>query len=116
MIPTDPERRMDARLPHECVVKVKTLDGTLFHTGRLVNFSRSGAYLETDALLEPGAEVFLAIEDSPFEGADAGAFDVWYAVVKHRCEVDSSFRSGCGVQLTGRLGSALFTSNGRAAG
>lgn len=109
MSSTDHERRTGARLPHESVVKVKTTDGARFHKGRLVNYSRSGAYLETDAVLEPGAEIFLAIEDSPFEGAEPVGFDIWHAVVKHRCEIDSSFRYGCGVQLTRRLGSAVFT-------
>jgi len=108
--PCEFESRASARLPHDSRVKVKPTDNALFHRGRLVNYSRNGVYFETDLLLEPGAEIFLAIEDSPFEGAEVGGHDLWHGVVRHCSLIDSFCRYGCGAELMYRLGSAFFRS------
>jgi len=56
----------------------------------------------------PGAEVFIAIEDSPFCSLTTG-HEFYYAVIKHCSELDDShFRYGCGAQIVDSFGSAFF--------
>ena len=102
------ERRKSARLPHLSQIKVKELNSGVFFKGRMFNYSESGLYFETDLLLKPGAEVFIAIEDSPFCKSPSG-HDFYQAVVKHCSELDDShFRYGCGAELATSFGSAFF--------
>lgn len=102
------ERRKSARLPHLSQIKVKEVNRGVFFKGRMFNYSESGLYFETDILLNPGTEIFIAIEESPFFKLTAG-HDFYHAVIKHCSELDDShFRYGCGALLVDSFGSAFF--------
>jgi hypothetical protein len=102
------ERRFKARLPHSSLIKVKELNSGVFANGMMINYSRGGLCLETDSLFKPGAEVFIAIEDSPFDDVTIG-HDFYRAVIRHRSELDDSFYCyGYGAELIESFGSAFF--------
>ena len=100
------ECRSSARLPHESGIKVKAISGSIFHKGRLGNYSKNGVYFETDARFETGNEIFIAIEDSPFDDVDKSGHDTYHGIIRHCTEVDSHFRYGYGVELMYRLRAA----------
>ncbi|MBI5578956.1 MAG: PilZ domain-containing protein [Deltaproteobacteria bacterium] len=102
------ERRKGARLPHLSQIKVRELNSGVFVRGRMFNYSDNGLYFETDILFNTGAEVFIAIEDSPF-CISATGHEFYYAVIKHCSELDDShFRYGCGAQIVDSFGSVTF--------
>lgn len=102
------ERRKSARLDHLSQIKVRELNSGVFVKGRMFNYSDKGIYFEVDILFNPGAEVFIAIEDSPFSSLSTG-HEFYYAVIKHCSELDDShFRYGCGAQIVDSFGSANF--------
>ena len=102
------ERRVSVRLPHSSQIKVKEVNSGVFFNCGMFNYSERGLYFETDILLTPGAEIFVAIEDSPFCKSTSGR-DFYQAVIKHFNELDDShFRYGCGAQLVASFGCAFF--------
>ncbi len=102
------EKRIRARLPHSSLVKVKVPNSGVFSNGLMINYSAGGLYLETDTLFNPGAEVFIAIEDSPFNSLDIG-YDFHRAVIKFCQQLDDSFYAyGYGAELLESLGPAFF--------
>lgn len=102
------ERRLNARLPHRSRCKVKDVAKGQFQKGMTIDYSKNGLLFETDTLFELGAEVFIAIEDSPFDAPSDGQ-DFYLAIIRHCRELDdSSFRYGCGAELVSSFGSAFF--------
>jgi hypothetical protein len=76
----------------------------------MFNYSDNGLYFEADIFLNPGAEVFIAIEASPFCNSTAG-HEFYLAVIKHCSELDdANFHYGCGAQIIDSFGSATFDS------
>ncbi len=61
------ERRDKARLPHVSPITVKDLGTGDCFPARMFNYSDTGIYFESDALLESGAEVYIGFRHSPFE-------------------------------------------------
>jgi hypothetical protein len=100
------ERRLNARLPHSSSLKVKDVAKGRFQSGRTINYSKNGLLFETNTFFEPGTEVFIVIEDTPF---GEPVEDFYLAVIRHCKELgDSHFRYGCGAQLINFFGSAFF--------
>lgn len=93
------ERRKSARLVHLSQIKVRELNSGVFVKGRMFNYSDKGIYFEADILFNPGAEVFIAIGDSPFSSLYT-CHEFSYAVIKHCSELDDSyFCYGCSAQI-----------------
>jgi len=103
------ERRLNARLPHRSPLKVKDVAKGRFQRGMIINYSKNGLLFETNSAFEPGTEVFIAIEDTPFD-APADGQDFYLAVIKHCEELDdSNFQYGCGAEIVSSFGTAVFT-------
>jgi hypothetical protein len=91
---------------------VKAIDGSFFHKGRLINYSRYGVYFETDAAFKPGTEIFIAIGDSPFDNVDESGHDLYHGIIRHCAVLDSYSRYGYGVELIYRLAAPFLRSKG----
>jgi Tfp pilus assembly protein PilZ len=63
---TNPEKRNNARIGHQCPVMIENLKAGLMHRAKMMNFSANGLYFEADNLLQPGEEIFVGIDNSPF--------------------------------------------------
>ena len=104
------ERRLNARLPHHSRCKVKDVARGRFQRGMTIDYSKDGLFFETNTFFELGTEVFIAIEDTPFD-APADGQDFYLAVIRHCRELeDSSFHYGYGAELVSSFGSAVFHS------
>jgi len=61
------ERRDKARLPYVCPIIVNDLMSGETCSARMFNHSDTGIYFESDALLEPGTEVYIGLCHPPSE-------------------------------------------------
>ncbi|MEJ2730983.1 MAG: PilZ domain-containing protein [Deltaproteobacteria bacterium] len=66
---TNPEKRNNARIDHRSPITVENIKAGVMHRARMMNFSANGLYFEADNLLQPGEEIFVGIDDSPFASA-----------------------------------------------
>jgi Tfp pilus assembly protein PilZ len=58
------EKRNNVRMDESRSISVKDLKAGIFHKVTMLNYSKTGMYFESDSILEPGAEIYLGIENS----------------------------------------------------
>jgi hypothetical protein len=94
------ERRDKARLPQVCPIIVKDLISGESCTARMFNYSNTGIYFESDALLESGTEVYVGLSHSPFEDRPSD-YTCHRTTIMWRKELgeDSHFFYGYGTQV-----------------
>lgn len=63
---SNPEKRKNARMDHRCTVTLENSNAGVIHKAKMMNFSANGLYFEADNLLQPGEEIFVGMDDSPF--------------------------------------------------
>ena len=63
---TNPENRSNVRMDHRCVITIEDIKAGVMHRAKMMNFSANGLYFEADDLLQPGEEIFVGIDNSPF--------------------------------------------------
>jgi len=63
------ERRSATRTNYKSPVKVEDLKGIIYNA-RIVNYSNEGLYIETDWLLQPGTEILIEMEKSPYSSSN----------------------------------------------
>jgi len=94
------ERRNKARLPYVCPISVKNVRTGASYSARLFNYSDTGFYFESDALLEPGTEVYIGLRNSPFEDRPSD-YSCYRMTVMWRRELkeDAHFFYGYGTEI-----------------
>jgi len=94
------EKRRDPRIGYWTPITIEESGECFFYRARLANYSRSGIYFEADLLLNPGANVYIGIEDSThkFFSEDHGSFLV--KIIWRKSLTRISFNYGYGAQLT----------------
>ena len=60
------EKRANERIAYKVPISVEDLEDGFIYRARMINYSKSGMYLETDVILDLGAEIHIGIEDSPY--------------------------------------------------
>jgi Tfp pilus assembly protein PilZ len=60
------EKRVNERITYKVPISVEDLEDGFIYRARMVNYSKSGMYVETDVILDLGAEIYIGIEDSPY--------------------------------------------------
>ena len=95
----NPEDRDSARLHHTSSIQVQDIESGKIHKAKMLNYSKEGFYFESDSVLNPGMQIYIGIQNSPY----ASLPDV---LEYHRGElmwrkklVKSFFRFGYGVKL-----------------
>ena len=63
---TNPEKRNNVRMDHRCLITIENIKAGVMHRAKMMNFSANGLYFEADNLLQPGEEIFVGIDNSPF--------------------------------------------------
>ena len=63
---TNPEKRNNVRIDHRCPITIENITAGVMHRAKMMNFSDNGLYFEADNLLQPGEEIFVGIDNSPF--------------------------------------------------
>jgi hypothetical protein len=60
------ENRKSTRFNHTSSLQVKDLRSGKIHNAKMLNYSNEGAYFESDSVLNPGMQVYIGIENSPY--------------------------------------------------
>ena len=93
------EKRSESRLDHRTPITIEESSICVLYRARLANYSGRGLYFETDLLLNPGAKVYIGIQDSSnrFFPKDYGSFLVEIVWRKRLAEI--SFNFGYGAKM-----------------
>jgi hypothetical protein len=96
---SNPENRNKTRFAHESKVTLESTEIGFRRDARMFNFSDFGIYFESDYRLQPGAEIFVGISDSPFAPVP-DKYERYRAIVKWRKKLKrSSYYYGYGVEI-----------------
>jgi len=80
-------------------ISVKDLKAGIFHKVTMLNYSKTGMYFESDSILEPGAEIYLGIENSS-DVSFADEYEGRCAEIVRRKKLKKSFYNyGYGVKF-----------------
>ena len=60
------ENRKNTRFNHTSSLQVKDSQSGKIHNAKMFNYSREGVYFESDSVLNPGMQVFIGIQNSPY--------------------------------------------------
>ena len=93
------ENREKTRFPHESKVTLESNEIGFQRDARMYNFSDFGIYFESDYRLQPKAEIFVGISDSPF-ASEPDQYERYRGIIKWRKTLKrSSYYYGYGVEL-----------------
>ena len=84
------ERRQNVRIEHTSVLRIKNLKSGKVHKARLLNYSKTGLYFETDSVLDQGDKISIAIQDSPF-AFKAGEVEYYNAEIMWQRKFKNTF-------------------------
>ena len=87
-------------MPLICPINVKDLRSGESCSARIFNYSDTGLYFESDALLKSGAEVYIGLRHSPFEDQPSD-YTCYRATIMWRKELkeDAHFYFSYGAQM-----------------
>lgn len=91
------DHRNNARIKHKADIQFENYFSGKHYKARMYNYSRGGMYFEADYAPLPGTEIYIGINDSPY---DAGA-DVYRAQIRWRKQLKpplSNHQFGVGVK------------------
>lgn len=94
---TLPDHRGAVRKKRKVDILLEQLPTGVYHEARMFNYSRDGMYFESNFAPLPGTEIYIGVEDSPY---DSGP-DIYRAQVRWRkslSDKDSPFHYGVGVK------------------
>jgi hypothetical protein len=86
-------------MDHVSSLQVQDIESGKIHKARMFNYSKEGVYFESDSVLDPGIQIYIGIQDSPF-AAMPDVLEYHLAQIMWRKNLkDSFFRYGYGVKL-----------------
>ena len=90
------DSRKTARFKHVAPVILEKGNSGRYYVASMYNYSSGGLYIETDFDSEPGTEVFVMLDDSPY-AADLEYYRAQVKWCRNKNEADALFRYGCGL-------------------
>jgi Tfp pilus assembly protein PilZ len=96
------QKRADSRQTYKAPVTVREVNDPYIYRARIANYSKKGMYIETDVVLDTGADVIIGIEDSTelYLYADLQAAKLYLSkIIWQKDSIDSVFNFGYGVQI-----------------
>jgi Tfp pilus assembly protein PilZ len=93
------ENRNSTRINHTSSLEVKDLQSGNIHNAKMFNYSREGVYFESDSVLNPGMQVYIGIQNSPYASLP-DVLEYYRAEIMWRKKLKrSSYRFGYGIKL-----------------
>ena len=93
------ENRDTARMDHVSSVQVQDLASGKIHRARMFNYSKEGVYFESDSVLNPGTQIYIGIQNSPYASLP-DVLEYHQAQIMWRKKLKRSyFRFGYGIKL-----------------
>ena len=93
------ENRDTARIDHTSSLQVQDIASEKIYKARMFNYSKEGIYFESDSVLNPGIQIYIGIQNSPYASLP-DVLEYHRAQIMWRKELKRSFfRYGYGVKL-----------------
>jgi hypothetical protein len=93
------ENRKSTRINHTSSLQVKDLQSGKIHKAKMFNYGKEGVYFESDSILNPGMQVYIGIQNSPYAPLP-DVLEYHRAEIMWRRKLKRSFyRFGYGVKL-----------------
>ena len=93
------ENRDTARMDHVSSLQVQDLASGKIYKARMFNFSKEGVYFESDSVLNPGTQIYIGIQNSPYASLP-DVLEYHQAQIMWRKKLKRSyFRFGYGIRL-----------------
>lgn len=93
------ENRDTARIDHISSLQVQDLASGKIHRARMFNYSKEGVYFESDSVLNPGTQIYIGIQNSPYASLP-DVLEYHQAQIMWRKKLKRSyFRFGYGIKL-----------------
>lgn len=93
------ENRDTARIDHVSSLQVQDLTSGKIHRARMFNYSKEGVYFESDSVLNPGSQIYIGIQNSPYASLP-DVLEYHRAQIMWRKKLKRSyFRFGYGIKL-----------------
>ena len=93
------ENRDTARIDHTSSLQVQDMESEKIYKARMFNYSKEGIYFESDSVLNPGIQIYIGIQNSPYASMP-DVLEYHRAQIMWRKELKRSFfRYGYGVKL-----------------
>ena len=103
------EKRGDIRIIHKSPIIVENSKAEFIYRARMVNYSKNGLYLESDAAFEPGVEIYIGIENSPYTTPLDNAPDCYRVRIIWRKDLqDLFYNHGYGIKIIANLDKQNF--------
>jgi hypothetical protein len=97
------ENRDTARMDHISFLQVQDIESGKIHKARMFNYSKEGVYFESDSVLNPGTQIYIGIQDSPYASMpDVLEYHLAQIMWQKKLK-DSFFRFGYGVKLISKI-------------
>ena len=101
---SNPEQRHKARFAHQSSISVEKPDNGVLKGARMFNYNDNGLYFEADFELEPGTQMFIRIDNSPY-APEPDVYEKYQGVVVWQKKLEkSSYFWGYGVKFTKTIG------------
>jgi Tfp pilus assembly protein PilZ len=84
------ERRAAARINYKSPIRVENLKGIIYNA-RIVNYSNTGLYIETDWMLKPGTEIYIEMEKSPYSPSNFDLSERRQSLILWQTKLKDSF-------------------------
>lgn len=105
------ENRDTARMDHIAALQVQDIESGKIHKARMFNYSKDGVYFESDSVLNPGMQIYIGIQNSPYASLpDVLEYHLAQIVWQKKLK-DSFFRFGYGAKLASLAGKQDLKSN-----
>ena len=105
------ENRNSTRIDHTSTLQVKDMQSGKIHRAKMLNYSKEGVYFESDSVLNPGMQIYIGIQNSPYSSMP-DVLEYHRAEIMWRKKLKRSFyRFGYGVKLRSSANNKNFKSN-----
>ncbi len=95
------KNRQNPRYQHQSPITREDIKTGIQRGAQMFNYSKGGLYFEAEYVLEPGDEIFIGIENSPY-ASSPGVYECFRVKVKWRKKIEnknSAFCNGYGIQF-----------------
>jgi Tfp pilus assembly protein PilZ len=84
------ERRSATRKNYKSPIRVEDLKGIIY-SARIVNYSNDGLYIESDWRLEPGTQIYIEMEKSPYSPSNFDFSERRQSLILWHTRLENSF-------------------------
>jgi Tfp pilus assembly protein PilZ len=103
------EKRGDIRITHKSPIIIENSKAEFIYRARMVNYSNVGLYLESDVTFEPGAEIYIGIENSPYTSSLDNTPDCYRVRIIWRKDLQGLFfNHGYGIKIIANYDKQIF--------